>query len=467
MTDRPISSGEDVLEAITEDLETLADETRLMVELTADGRLRAPAQATREILRERLKQAEVLPTGPGWAVFRTLGSVPSFSSGRPKEVVAAGTLGDNGLSLIDFIGFLAQSCATGALTVATPDEVERSIFFYNGDVVWAASTAPEDRLGEFLLRRGKITREQLQVAIADGARRIGRACVEQGYIAAHELWSMVQAQLTETFNKLLAAEAGVWFFARLSSQILAESQIHLSTQGLLVDALRRLDEMKFFRQKVRSADAVIQRVRGLAPEAEAEMVSRLDDVIRNDARDLLAKLDGPATIHEVMRMLGTGEFEATRLVFHLLRNKVIEQVSTGSSGPIPRRATLSQGEAHEVVTVYSMTIKEMYQEMKSAGQLDALADSVTTFLKDADNVQSELLSHVVLFPDGTIDEDSVLAVAKTRGLSVQQLSDGLSELMFFVLFQVTEYLGQRRGDDLARRVKLIHGMLEHQPESNG
>lgn len=460
-----MSSNEDVLEAITDDLEMLADDTRLMVELTADGRLRAPAQATREILRERLKQAEVLPTGPGWAVFRTLGSIPSFSMERTKEVVAAGTISEGGLSLIDFIGFLAQSCATGVLTVSTPQEVERSIFFYNGDVVWASSTAPEDRLGEFLLRRGKITREQLQVAIADGARRIGRACVERGYIAAHELWSMVQAQLTETFNKLLATESGLWFFARLSSEILAESQIHLSTQGLLVDSLRRLDEMKFFRQKVRSADAVVQRIRGLAPEAEAEMVRRLDKKIREEARDLLTKLDRPATIHEVMRMLGTGEFEATRLVFNLHRHNLIELMEAGSSGPIPRRATLSQAEAHEVITVYSMTIKEMYQEMQSAGQLPALADSVSSFLKAPDNIQAETLSHVALYPDGTIDEDSLLAVANTRGLSVQELSDALSELMFFVLFQATEYLGQRRGDDLARRVKLIHGMLEGRTES--
>lgn len=458
-------SGEDeLLEGISDDLERLGDDARLMVELTADGRLRAPAQATREILRERLKQAEVLPTGPGWALFRALGPSSSLAKTRSREIVAAGTISDTGLSLIDVVGFLAQATATGAFTVATPEDVERSIFFYNGDVVWAASTAPEDRLGEFLLRRGKITREQLQVAIADGAKKLGRACVERGYLAAHELWSMVQAQLTETFNKMLASESGMWFFARLSSEVLAESQIHLSTQGLLVDALRRLDEMRVFRQKIRSADALVNAIRGLAPEAQAEMISRLDKNVRASAGELLTRLTKPMSIHEVMRMLGLGEFEATRLVHHLLRQKLVEIVQVTGSGPIPRRATLSQAEAHEVINVYSMALKEMYAEMKRAGQIHALSDSVLSFLRDPENAETEVLQHVALYPDGTIEEASLLSAATASGIGVQEVSDALSELMFFVLFQATEYLGQRKGDDLARRVKLIHGMLSPRVE---
>jgi hypothetical protein len=461
-----LSGGDEALEAISDDLERLTDDARLMVELTADGRLRAPAQATREILRERLKQAEVLPTGPGWAVFRTLGPIPPpHGKPREKEIVAAGTISETGLSLIDVISFLAQSAATGAITVATPEDVERSVFFYNGDVVWAASTAPEDRLGEFLLRRGKITREQLQVAIADGARKIGRACVERGYIAAHELWSMVQAQLTEVFNKMLASESGTWFFARLSTEILSESQIHLSTQGLLVDALRRLDEMRMYRQKIRSADAVVHRIRGLAPEAEAELISKLDKGIRKSASALLTHLVKPLSIHELMRLLGTGEFEATRLVHHLLREKIVEIAQITGTGPIPRRATLSQAEAHEVINVYSMALKEMYAEMKRAGQIHALSDSVLSFLRDPDNSVSTILQHVALYPDGTIDEASLLAAATSDGIGVQEISDALSELMFFVLFQATEYLGQRKGDDLARRVKMIHGMLSPRVEA--
>jgi hypothetical protein len=460
-----LSGEEEGFEAISDDLDRLGDDARLMVELTADGRLRAPAQATREILRERLKQAEVLPTSPGWAVFRTLGAVPSAPKERPREVVAAGTIGEVGLSLIDVIGFLAQAAATGAFTVATPEDVERSVFFYNGDVVWASSTSPEDRLGEILLKRGKITREQLQVAIADGARKLGRACVERGYIASHELWGLVQAQLTEIFNKMLASESGVWFFARHSTEVLAESQIHLSTQGLLVDALRRLDEMRVFRQRIRSADAIIHRVPGLAPEAEAEIVSRLAKDLRRHAGVVLTNLSKPLSIHEVMRVVGVGEFEATRLAFHLLREKLVEVAQASGSGPIPRRPTLSHAEAHEVINVYSMALKEMYAEMKRAGQINNLSDSVHSFLRDPENAEVELLSHVALYPDGTIDEATLLAGATASGIGVQEISDGLSELMFFVLFQATEYLGQRKGDDLARRVKLIHGMLSPPSEA--
>lgn len=462
MTDEPRSTAGALPDSeTTDDLERLAElDTDWRVQLEADGRLLSPSPVVQQLLSDRLHQAELLPTSSEWTVFRSLGTpAPLPEAAPPREVVCCGVLGESAISLIDFMGFLATGYQTGVLTVAS-DEVQRSVYVHEGDVVWASSTAPDDRLGEFLLRRGKITREQLQTAMRRGQTRLGRACVECGFLAAHELWSMVQNQLTEIFDQILRTEHGIWTFSRISSEALAESRIHLSTQGLLMDALRRLDEMKVFRTKVRSSQALVRRATLPDGRSTDDLLANLREVDTQEAQSLLHQLPRSVTVQELMRYLGRGEFEVTRLVYHLLGAGLVELVNAEPAAVAPRRAEAVQlARARDVIDVYSMAMREMVQELDTTGRADALLETARAFLEDGNNRHAAVLAGVEFEPDGRIREAPLIADTARQGTSVQQLSDALSELLFFVLFQATDMLGYKRGDDLARRVKVILELL--------
>lgn len=448
--------------ATTDDLEELAElDVDWQIELKPDGRLLSTSPLVQDFLQSRLRRAELLPTGPEWAVLRSIEPTePASDVGAPREVVCCGALGEQSISLIDFMGFLATGYQTGVLTVASA-EAQRSVYVHQGDVVWASSSAAEDRLGEFLLRRGKITREQLQTAMRRGGTRLGRACVECGFLAAHELWSMVQAQLTEIFDQILRTERGVWSFSRISSEALAESRIHLSTQGLLMDALRRLDEMKVFRQKIRSAHALVRRASRPADRDTADLLSQLRDVDADEAANLLKLLPRSATIHELMRYLGRGEFEVTRLVHHLIRAGVVELENPEPAAVAPRRADqVAQTQARDVVQVYSMAIREMFTALENKRRpTQPILDAASAYLRASPSASSPVLSAVRIQRDGMLEEAPLLAVTANDAVPVQKLSDHLSELMFFILFQATELLGRADGDVLARRVKTILELL--------
>lgn len=445
----------------TDDLERLAElDTDWQVHLGADGRLLSSSPVIQQALTGRLNRAEMLPTSSEWTVFRAV-DVPAAGpeAEAPREVVCCGVLGESAISLIDFMGFLATGYQTGVLTVACED-VQRSVYVHQGDVVWASSTAPDDRLGEFLLRRGKITREQLHTAMRRGETRLGRACVECGFLAAHELWSMVQAQLTEIFDQILRTERGIWTFSRISSEALADSRIHLSTQGLLMDALRRLDEMKVFRKVVRSSHALVRRAPPPEGKTVEDLLATLRDVDSQEAESLLRQLPRSATVHELMRYLGRGEFEVTRLVHHLVKAGIIEIMNPEPAAVAPRRAESVQLEgARDVIEVYSMAMREMVQELDSIGRADALLDAARAFLHDGSNRHAAVLAGVQFEANGSLLEAPLIADTARQGVSLQQLSDALSELLFFVLFQATDLLGFKRGDDLARRVKVILELL--------
>lgn len=446
----------------------------LIVELMSDGRLRAPRERTRQILRDRLARAEVLNTGPGWAVLRSLTDAAAPHSRdqaeAEREVVMTGTLGESSVALIDIIGFLASGLQTGALSVMTGD-VERAIYLLRGDVVWASSTAPEDQVGEFLVRRGKITRNQLAMVTQASPKRVGRACVERGFVAAHELWKLVQDELREIFDKLLSTERGLWSFARVSEAALSESQVTMPTQGLLMDAVRKLDEMRLYREVIRSSAAVVRRI-DVPMDAKGGPAARLGKMEpgeRDLAMLLYAALPATASIQDLMHLLGKGEYEITRLVYHLSRAKLVEVTSEDVPGGIAVRPTdgISKTQAQDVTVIYAMAIREIFDEMRRSNQAEILHQSATAFLQNASSEHAAVLRAVRLLPDGNLDESAFLMVLQGMPITVQKLSDALSEFLFFLLYEASEILGPRRRDDLARRVKMIHGMLSIDLQQRG
>lgn len=447
--------------ASTGDLVIAGPSEALTVEMLSDGRLRAPKERTREILRERLSRADVLPTGPGWAVLRPAGMSPPPSSRaraeQEREVVMVGALGEASVALIDIMGFLASGLQTGVLSVHT-DGVERSIYLLRGDVVWTSSSSPADRIGEFLVRRGKITPAQLSQAMLASPAQVGRACVERGYIAAHDLWRMVQENLRDIFEKILAAERGMWSFARIHEDALGGSGVILPTQGLLLDAMRKLDEMKVYRDLIRSTATLIRRLPA-APDAD-DRLGRMEPKEKAHILALHAQLPASASVQDIMRSTGRGEYEVTRMLVHLDRARLIEVLEDELSPPSGRpSAGVKKHEAHDLAVIYAMALKEIFGEAERGASREALSIAVHGFLTHPPEKHAPVFRAIRLGPDGALDESGVADALSSLPLTKADLIDAFSELLFFVLFEASASLPSKQRDDLARRVKMIQSMV--------
>src|SRR5512140_1959686 len=85
------------------------------------------------------------------------------------------------LALPELLRELQAAAATGILSLSD-EGARKALYLCVGRVVFATSNQTSDRLGEVLLRAGKITREQSEAsarALANG-RRQGRALIELG-----------------------------------------------------------------------------------------------------------------------------------------------------------------------------------------------------------------------------------------------------------------------------------------------
>lgn len=76
-------------------------------------------------------------------------------------------------------------------------EPHRTVFMETGDIVFATSTHPLDRLTHLLVERGRITQAQLDYAMANlnPAMSIGKNLIEMGFITQRDLLDVARAQV--------------------------------------------------------------------------------------------------------------------------------------------------------------------------------------------------------------------------------------------------------------------------------
>jgi hypothetical protein len=111
------------------------------------------------------------------------------------EYIFKGSLNDNPLP--EILQKIYYYKVPGVLTV-TGNGGSKQIFISGGEVIFASSTFPEDRLGEFLLSKGIIDQAQYDLSVEIMKRtgkRQGTALVEAGVLTPQALYQAVKDQV--------------------------------------------------------------------------------------------------------------------------------------------------------------------------------------------------------------------------------------------------------------------------------
>lgn len=412
------------------------------------------------IVRAEPEAREILKAQPGsYRVHRAGGVVllildenAGTAAREGEQLALAGDIST--MPLLGLMNLLGQIRETGRVVLKNGD-VERVVLLKNGDVASVGSNLPRDRLGAFLVRLGKIDEVQLEAAMAAmkaTGQRIGQSLVQQKLLQPHELWSCIQEQMTEIFAELCSWTAGSFVMYRVAPDHAFPQTPGLSMQHLLLEAVRRADEMSVFRERIPNVGARLRRTAKAAGELEDEDQTTLGYF------DLMAK--SGATVAEVAAALQVAEFNATRLCYQLLRAGLIELVKeTRPAGP---RFQLAPAD-RERIDIFNLAFREIKDEMVRAGQGDALLDGVRKYLADPNGAFADLFRYVDVDDSGALlIEPLVNNLAALHAMGVDPttaLTDALNELTFFMLFQCGEVLTPKADENLGRRVRLIHASL--------
>jgi len=184
---------------------------------------------------------------------------------------------------------------TGVLTVKTPVFIKK-IYIENGEVIFASSTWKDDRLGEVLLKGGRITLEQYEESVRIlkmSGKKQGTIFVELGYLTPKDLFWAVKYQVKEIIYSLFPLEYAEYEFVEVEvpQKEILTLKIHLGS--LIYEGVKRVESFT--------------RIKGELPDFRSPLsisisTSSLFEGIEFSPlqRSILALVDGKRSIIELV-----------------------------------------------------------------------------------------------------------------------------------------------------------------------
>src|SRR5688572_11650447 len=267
------------------------------------------------------------------------------------------------LSIQDVLQLLDLAHKTGVLTIRSESlDDEAIVHFSKGAIVFAVRRRSTRRLGQLLIRSGRLTQRELDAALdlqrRDPTRRLAEILLEMGSISEEELERQLRFQMEETIYEVMAWDEGYFRFeerAEISSnRLLARVRV----ESLLMEGARRIDEWTRLESKVPGAEAVPS----LAPGKEGESTPL---ELQPDEWEVLAEIDGERDLGQIAADLGRSSFDVARTIYGLM--------STGVVQIQERRSTMSQPEVQKAVAEVDRLLREnkLEEAEKLANDLDA------------------------------------------------------------------------------------------------
>ncbi|MCF6265152.1 MAG: DUF4388 domain-containing protein [Desulfuromusa sp.] len=379
-------------------------------------------------------------------IYRPLGNQPleiiSASSGhlllgRPEaegSVLIAGVLEEG--SVTDLLSYFNMFRKTGILTLELEGGL-KSLYFQQGEIVFATSSFASEDLGEVLFSLGKIERDALQELrlLVSKKTSLGKLLVERGVVAPKDLWLAARSQVEHIIYTLFSAISGGFYF---QSKPIEQEQIlrlSMSTQNIIMEGLRRLDEKALFMRKIISLDYF-----------PLETGKEATDLNQAEARLMNVAQAGQQTARNLFRQIGLREFDGMRILFGLIEKRLICMEDTPTSE--------IEGVPGQILAAYNSLFKVIFAQVVKV--CPEFPQEVAQSLRDLPQPYSFVLRDVELQSDGTLDGHRIVTnlIGLEEGDKKKLLADSLCEVAF------TETMALRRDLDAEQARPLIARVQE-------
>jgi len=372
----------------------------------------------------------------------------------PDKPILQGDLSK--IQLPDVLSFMAMIRETGKLQLRSAG-LERTIHWKEGEIIFASSNSPEHSLGQFLLRNGKITRDQYE----ETKRRVtpqlrhGKLLVQMGAISPKDLWWGVKNQVLEIIYSLFGWKDGEFAFFDTNENLAQERIVlQINTSSVIMEGIRRLDESARIREKIPDLDVVFAKVPNVTPD--------FDNLDLSDGEiTVYHAIDGIMNVRELTGRSDLTEFEVTRILFQLLTARLIEVVKEEEKSFRPVFLDVEDSpELLKVISTYNDMFGRLFESLEKQVGEDQARDIFMTILQNAET--DELWAGVFFDQYGRFDENMLIANISELPFERRKavLDEGLNTLLSVQLFEVSQHLDQAGKVDVFRFISDQKASLE-------
>lgn len=230
----------------------------------------------------------------------------------PGSVLFRSSLDD--IPLVGLLYVVSSNAQTG-VGIVRSEYAFKEIFFKEGWVVFARTTKSEERIGNFMTKRGLISPSNLDrmavMAKRDGVK-LGRFLVTKGLLSEKELHELLDFQIKEILCDLFSWKEGEFYFAEKE---VAEEDVVVSYTPLdlaLLAARRALDFSTF--RKMIPHNKVIFRI---PPYIERDMAGIMEKLDANE-KFIFSLIDGRRNIDQLIKFSGNDEISTINILYRLV-----------------------------------------------------------------------------------------------------------------------------------------------------
>ncbi len=234
-------------------------------------------------------------------------------------------------SLSDVLQLLALGQKTGCLSVSDRSNLGH-IYFDRGRITFASLVNRRDRIGDLLLKNGKITREQLDAAIEQQGRerdkRVGEILVGIGAVSREDLEHYIRVQIEEAVFFLFTWSRGNFNF---EADVVPEAQdflVSINPESLLLEGARRVDEWSLIEKKIPSFDIILS--------LDSDRIDASDVRLTEQQQRLLPLLDGTRDVSRLVEDSGLVEFEVGKALYGLITAGFVRRTGRSQAAPVSR-----------------------------------------------------------------------------------------------------------------------------------
>lgn len=228
------------------------------------------------------------------------------------------------MDLAEILQWVSVGRKTGTLHLGR-GSIEKRVVFRGGVIYTSWSNDPRESLGQYLIRHGRLTEEQLFKTMLKQEEQgvpLGSVLIADGLLTEDDLRRLLEQKAEESIYDVFLWTEGRFEFVDGEIQEDVQVCLDLEVTGVVLEGARRVDEWKRIRQVIPSGHTTFRVLpfgRSFpAGTAEAQAV------------DLVA--DGK-TMAEIGLELHRSEFEAAGLMFDLVRRRAVDVEGSAPEEP--------------------------------------------------------------------------------------------------------------------------------------
>lgn len=218
---------------------------------------------------------------------------------------------------------LAREKRSGVLT-CDGAKVTRRMFFLEGAVVAARSSDERERLGEVLVRRGRISEQQFQDAsvFAKKGKKLGEILVELRIVEANEIEDFVGEQVLEVCSRVLFQPPRRMAFHK-TDEIARALKQPVPVLDIIMEAARRTPSIESHLKKFMEDDRALSLTK--------DSMFLMDSMnLKPHEAFILSRITGNEPTRSVFALSPLSEEQTARAVLGHLAVGILELTETAS-----------------------------------------------------------------------------------------------------------------------------------------